>query len=232
LTQYFDTIPHSELMQSVARRVSDRQMLALIKSWLKVPVEERDDRGNRRMTGGKKSRRGTPQGGDSGLGELLQLREPSEGPSGGRSLRRSGDAPFSQAMPQGADARHSTLSKAADLRCNRSPATADGRRGSVCVCPDVTPVGEPYAGNPHVRFDERGWETESRSELRHRRDAKAAGNGNSSDLRPPRPSSTLHSGRPAPNTQIGPIIPRRGSRPQPRIEPPAGSLGVDVPEGG
>lgn len=63
LTQYFDTIPHSELMQSVARRISDRQMLALIKSWLKVPVEERDDRGNRRMSGGKKSRRGTPQGG-------------------------------------------------------------------------------------------------------------------------------------------------------------------------
>ena len=63
LCRYFDTIPHSELMQSVARRISDRHMLALIKSWLKVPVEERDERGNRRMTGGKKSRRGTPQGG-------------------------------------------------------------------------------------------------------------------------------------------------------------------------
>jgi len=24
------------------------------------------------------------------------------------------------------------------------------------------PVGEPDAGNPHVRFDERGWETERR----------------------------------------------------------------------
>ena len=23
----------------------------------------------------------------------------------------------------------------------------------------VNPVGEPDAGNPHVRFDERGWET-------------------------------------------------------------------------
>jgi len=23
----------------------------------------------------------------------------------------------------------------------------------------VKPVGEPDAGNPHVRFDERGWET-------------------------------------------------------------------------
>lgn len=63
LTRYFDTIPHSGLMQAVARRISDRHMLALIKSWLKVPVEERDDRGNRHMTGGKKSRQGTPQGG-------------------------------------------------------------------------------------------------------------------------------------------------------------------------
>jgi RNA-directed DNA polymerase len=63
LSKYFDTIPHSELMQSVARRVVDRHMLRLIKAWLKVPVEERDDRGNRRMTGGKKGNRGTPQGG-------------------------------------------------------------------------------------------------------------------------------------------------------------------------
>jgi hypothetical protein len=28
------------------------------------------------------------------------------------------------------------------------------------VCLTMKPVGEPYAGNPHVRFDERGWETE------------------------------------------------------------------------
>lgn len=63
LSKYFDTIPHRELMQSVARRVSDPKMLKLVKSWLKVPVEERDERGNRRMTGGKRSKRGTPQGG-------------------------------------------------------------------------------------------------------------------------------------------------------------------------
>ena len=63
LSKYFDTIPHSELMQSVARRVVDRQMLKLVKSWLKVPVEERDERGRKRMSGGKKSRCGTPQGG-------------------------------------------------------------------------------------------------------------------------------------------------------------------------
>jgi hypothetical protein len=41
--------------------VSDGKMLRLIKAWLKTPVEETDERGNRRMTGGKGSRMGTPQ---------------------------------------------------------------------------------------------------------------------------------------------------------------------------
>jgi len=63
LSKYFDTIPHRELMRSVARRVVDRSMLRLIRMWLKVPVEERDDRGSERMSGGKKSKVGTPQGG-------------------------------------------------------------------------------------------------------------------------------------------------------------------------
>ena len=63
VTKYFDTIPHAELLQSVARRVAEGKILRLLKLWLKSPVEERDERGNRRMTGGKKSKRGTPQGG-------------------------------------------------------------------------------------------------------------------------------------------------------------------------
>ena len=63
LSKYFDTIPHSELLECVARRIVDRQMLHLIKMWLKVPVEERDEKGKRRLTGGKDNDRGTPQGG-------------------------------------------------------------------------------------------------------------------------------------------------------------------------
>jgi RNA-directed DNA polymerase len=63
LSKYFDTIPHSDLLKSVARRIVDRHVLQLIKLWLKAPVEERDGDGRRRMSGGKSSRRGTPQGG-------------------------------------------------------------------------------------------------------------------------------------------------------------------------
>ena len=59
----FDTIPHGELMQSVARRIVDRDVLHLIKMWLTVPVEERGEDGKSRWSGGKGSTSGTPQGG-------------------------------------------------------------------------------------------------------------------------------------------------------------------------
>src|SRR6516162_2578061 len=65
LSKYFDSIPHSELLKSVARRVVDRNVLRLIKMWLKAPIEERDEDGTRRMSGGKGAKRGTPQGGNA-----------------------------------------------------------------------------------------------------------------------------------------------------------------------
>jgi RNA-directed DNA polymerase len=63
LSKYFDTIPHNELMQSLARRIVDADMLRLLKQWLKAPVASTDRDGGKRMAGGKASRRGVPQGG-------------------------------------------------------------------------------------------------------------------------------------------------------------------------
>ena len=63
LSGYFDSLPHAELMTSVARRVVDRQMLHLIKMWLEAPVEETDERGRkRRTTQNRDTQRGVPQG--------------------------------------------------------------------------------------------------------------------------------------------------------------------------
>lgn len=63
LSGYFDSIPHAELMKSVARRVSDKNVLHLIKMWLIAPVEETDARGRKqRTTRNKDTGRGTPQG--------------------------------------------------------------------------------------------------------------------------------------------------------------------------
>ena len=63
LSGYFDSIPHAELLKSVARRVSDGAMLRLIKQWLVAPVEETDERDRRRRTTcNKDAGRGTPQG--------------------------------------------------------------------------------------------------------------------------------------------------------------------------
>jgi RNA-directed DNA polymerase len=63
LSGYFDSIPHAELMRTVARRVSDGTMLHLIKMWLEAPVEEEDERGRRQQTTRNRDEgRGTPQG--------------------------------------------------------------------------------------------------------------------------------------------------------------------------
>ena len=70
LADYFGSIPHCELLQSVARRMVDRRVLHLIKMWLECPVEETDDRGRKtRTTEAKDNGRGIPQG--SPLSPLL-----------------------------------------------------------------------------------------------------------------------------------------------------------------
>jgi RNA-directed DNA polymerase len=70
LADYFGSIPHADLLKSVARRIVDRRVLHLIKMWLECPVEETDQRGRtRRTTEARDRRRGIPQG--SPLSPLL-----------------------------------------------------------------------------------------------------------------------------------------------------------------
>ena len=66
LLRLLGDVPHRlcrRVAQAVPRRISDRQVLRVIKMWLKTPLEERDENGNKRMTVGKRSQRGTPRGG-------------------------------------------------------------------------------------------------------------------------------------------------------------------------
>lgn len=58
VTAYFDTIPHDRLMKTVAQRVVDRALLALVKRFLEASVIDERDGGRPHRT-----RQGTPQGG-------------------------------------------------------------------------------------------------------------------------------------------------------------------------
>jgi len=63
LADYFGSIPHADLMRSLARRIVDPRVLHLIKMWLECAVEETDDRGRKtRSTEAKDKQRGIPQG--------------------------------------------------------------------------------------------------------------------------------------------------------------------------
>jgi group II intron reverse transcriptase/maturase len=63
LSKYFDMIPHDKRLKTVAERIVDKQRLSLLKQWLKVRIINVDKDKKTDMGGGKKARKGTPQGG-------------------------------------------------------------------------------------------------------------------------------------------------------------------------
>jgi RNA-directed DNA polymerase len=60
LKSYFDTIPHDQLLKALRMRITDRTVLALIRSWLETPIVETGDQG---QSTAHRSKQGTPQGG-------------------------------------------------------------------------------------------------------------------------------------------------------------------------
>jgi group II intron reverse transcriptase/maturase len=63
LRDYFTSIPHSPLMRSMSRRISDGRMLHIIKGWLTAPVIEVIEGRPVQTTEARRTKRGTPQGG-------------------------------------------------------------------------------------------------------------------------------------------------------------------------
>jgi len=61
LKGYFDSIPHTQLLACVGKRVADGSVMKLIRMWLKTPVVEEQEEGKPPKVSRSKS--GTPQGG-------------------------------------------------------------------------------------------------------------------------------------------------------------------------
>ncbi len=60
ISKFFDTIPHDKLLELVAKRIVDKNILKLIRMWLEAPVVEEGEDGKERYLGNDQ---GTPQGG-------------------------------------------------------------------------------------------------------------------------------------------------------------------------
>ena len=58
LKSCFDNIPHDKLLILIGKRISDKNVLHLIKMWLKASIVEDNE-----IKGGKKNKKGIPQGG-------------------------------------------------------------------------------------------------------------------------------------------------------------------------
>lgn len=58
LSSYFDTIPHAKLLKLVGQRISDKNILHLLKMWLKAAIWDEREGGS-----ANKNKKGTPQGG-------------------------------------------------------------------------------------------------------------------------------------------------------------------------
>lgn len=64
LSKYFDTIVHEKLMKTVAEKIADKRILALLNQWLKAVIIKVGKDGKKTVIGGgKQSKKGTPQGG-------------------------------------------------------------------------------------------------------------------------------------------------------------------------
>ncbi len=128
----------------------------------------------------------------AGLDKLLFLWDAHAGLSRRGQLCLPASTRILAEAAQSAIARRASVFRRGCIRQAGRVAPAPGAAGAAaCDSDEVKPAGEPDAGNPPVRIDERGRETEPRRGLRHWRKAKAAGNGNSLRLQPLRPSSTL-----------------------------------------